>query len=68
MSNKVKMCDPDGGWRYGFPKALPDNHKDDDFDLRKWLVENGYPQSEIDYWLNSSLGYVPTRFWEEEDD
>jgi len=36
--------DPPSGWRYGFPKVLPE----DVTDTIKWLVENGYPQHEID--------------------
>ncbi len=41
---KVKMIDPPSGWRYGFPKVLPE----DVTDTMAWLVENGYPQKEID--------------------
>ena len=41
---KVKMIDPPSGWRYGFPKVLPENVTD----TIKWLLENGYPQHEID--------------------
>jgi hypothetical protein len=44
----AKMIDPPSGWRFGFPKELPDNVKD----VMKWLVENGYPQSEIDLFKN----------------
>ena len=40
----VKMIDPPSGWKYGFPKVLPD----DVTNTMKWLVENGYPQAEID--------------------
>jgi microsomal dipeptidase-like Zn-dependent dipeptidase len=54
----VKMIDPPSGWRYGFPKALPDPEP---VNLTEWLVENGYPQEEID-----SLGeYFFCRHWEE---
>ena len=38
------MIDPPSGWRYGFPKAIPNDVKN----VLKWLVENGYPQAEID--------------------
>ena len=38
------MIDPPGGWKYGFPKELPAGVED----TLKWLVENGYPQAEID--------------------
>lgn len=41
----VTYIDPPSGWRYGFPKAIPDPKPED---MRKWLVENGYPQWEID--------------------
>lgn len=41
---KILMCDPPSGWKYGFPKPIPEDVKD----LKKWLVENGYPQKEID--------------------
>ena len=41
----VKMIDPPSGWKYGFPKVLPDDVTNN----LKWLVENGYPQSEIDF-------------------
>ena len=40
----IRMIDPPSGWKYGFPKAVPD----DVADTMKWLVENGYPQKEID--------------------
>lgn len=54
---KVMMIDPPSGWRYGFPKVLPDGVTD----TLKWLVENGYPQKEID-----SYGqYFYCRHWEE---
>lgn len=38
------MIDPPSGWKYGFPKELPK----DTTDVLAWLVENGYPQKEID--------------------
>lgn len=54
-----KMIDPPRGWRYGFPKEIPDNVPN----VMSWLVENGYPQSEIDacgdhfycsYWIDDA--------------
>ena len=48
---KIKMIDPPSGWTYGFPKPIPEGVKN----VKKWLVENGYPQHEID-----SFG---KRFW-----
>jgi len=44
MKKTVRMIDPPSGWRYGFPKAIPNDVKN----VLKWLVENGYPQAEID--------------------
>lgn len=41
---KIKFIDPPGGWKYGFPKEMPREVTD----IRTFLVENGYPQSEID--------------------
>ena len=40
----VLMIDPPSGWRYGFPKVLPEGVDD----VMKWIVESGYPQHEID--------------------
>ena len=39
----MRIIDPPSGWKYGFPKPIPDEVKD----IKKWLVENGYPQEEI---------------------
>jgi hypothetical protein len=41
---KKHMIDPPSGWLYGFPKELPKGVED----VMSWLVENGYPQKEID--------------------
>lgn len=38
--------DPPSGWRYGFPKFFTEQPQD----FNKWLLDNGYPQSEIDLW------------------
>ena len=38
------MIDPPSGWRYGFPKVIPE----DVTDTIQWLLDNGYPQHEID--------------------
>ena len=61
---KVTMIDPDEGWRYGFPKRLPDELKGKD--ITSWLVQNGYPIEVIESWNKSSLGYMPIRTWETE--
>ena len=56
----VKMIDPPSGWKYGFPKVLPD----DVTDTLTWLVENGYPQTEID----AFGGQFVCRHWMEENE
>jgi len=54
-----KMIDPPSGWLYGFPKPIPEDIKN----VKKWLTENGYPQSEID-----ALGeHFYCRYWYEKD-
>lgn len=63
---KVLMCDPPSGWRYGFPKPVPEEYftLGEDFDLLRWLVSEGYPQAEID-----KLGKnFYCRYWETEDE
>ena len=52
------MIDPPSGWKYGFPKALPseaviyyggsDYGVKEDFNLKRWFIEGGYPEKEID--------------------
>ena len=53
----MKMIDPPGGWRYGFPKAFTIR---DGQSLREWLIENGYPAHEIDLFPPDQL---PVRIW-----
>tara|TARA_B100001093_G_scaffold69985_1_gene60472 strand:+ start:826 stop:1041 length:216 start_codon:yes stop_codon:yes gene_type:complete len=60
---KVTMIDPDEGWRYGFPKMLPNELKGKD--VTEWLIEKGYPIEKMEEW-NNTLGYVPMRTWETE--
>ena len=61
---KVLMCDPPGGWMYGFPKPIHEEFYilGDDFDLARWLVSEGYPEEEVDQYD----GNVPCRYWEVE--
>jgi hypothetical protein len=54
------MIDPTpAGWAYGFPRALPEEAvlgKGHDlfvapnFDLTKWVVEQGYPEENFQYY------------------
>jgi len=39
--------DPPYGWRYGFPKIY-----DSTKPLDIWLMENGYPQEDVNFALN----------------
>lgn len=41
---KGTWIDPSAGWLYGFPKIMPDYVTN----VKQWLLDNGYPQSEID--------------------
>ena len=54
------IIDPPSGWKYGFPKPIPKDRKKD---VLVWLVEQGYPQSEID----DSGDYFPCRYWKKEE-
>jgi hypothetical protein len=37
--NLVTMCDPPEGWKYGFPKPMPNNVEN----FEEWLRSEGYP-------------------------
>lgn len=61
MSKKVTMVDPPSGWRYGFPKSLPADYPEN-ASIKPWLIENGYPEWEID-----KMGdHFYCRYWEQE--
>lgn len=50
MNNKkktIKMIDVPMGWACGFPKPFPEDVQD----VKKWLLDNGYPKS-----LMASMG------------
>ena len=52
----MRMYDPPGGWRHGFPKEykpLPGES------LEETLIRDGYPESEL---FEGKAKYV--RFWE----
>lgn len=43
---KPKMIyDPPSGWKYGFPKEVPEDIKD----FKQWLIDSGYPEKDIDF-------------------
>lgn len=54
---KKTMIDPPSGWKYGFPKVIPLEYLNRTLE---WLVENGYPQKEID----SCGKHFYCRYWE----
>ena len=49
--------DPPSGWKYGFPKVW-----NGEGNMRDWLIDNGYPQREID----SCGDYFFVRMWDVE--
>ena len=51
--------DPPSGWKYGFPKVW-----NGEGNMTDWLIENGYPQKEID----SCGDYFFVRQWPMEQD
>jgi hypothetical protein len=54
------IIDPPSGWKYGFPKPIPEDRR---YDSLTWLVEQGYPQHLID-----ELGeHFYCRYWEQPD-
>lgn len=58
--SKVKMIDLASGWKYGFPKQLPEGILEEgESKLLEWLINEGYPQSEID----DSRGPILFRIW-----
>jgi hypothetical protein len=38
------IIDPPSGWKYGFPKPIPEEVTD----LGEWLVEEGYPEELVE--------------------
>ena len=57
---KVTMIDPPMGWKFGFPRVLPEGVEIS----HAWFVEQGYPQAVID----AHGKYFHWRVWEEEVD
>jgi hypothetical protein len=61
---RVLMIDPPSGWLYGFPKPVHEEFHilGSDFDLAKWLIDEGYPEEDI------ALALKHSRYWEAEVD
>lgn len=47
--------DPPGGWRYGFPKKIPDGV----INQREWMIAEGYPKEVMDSYGDSFF----CRYW-----
>ena len=61
MGNKL-MCDPPSGWKYGFPREVPQEYQKENF--FDWLAMCGYPTE-----LRESFGeHFYCRFWEENEE
>jgi len=58
---KRLIVDPPSGWRYGFPKEMPQGMTIEE--ENQWFLENGYPQKLID---DGMLKYC--RMWYSEDE
>ncbi len=54
------IIDPPEGWKHGFPKILPKHLVGNLGDIPAWLIENGYPEEDIELALKYS------RLWERE--
>lgn len=57
------MIDPPDGWRFGFPKVIPDDVED----VEMWLIFNGYPNTEVIKWAKQ-FSHVPCRYFYVEDE
>jgi len=44
-NNKVLWIDPPEGWRYGFPRELPEGIEGDA--IIEWMIECGYPKEKM---------------------
>jgi hypothetical protein len=58
VGSKKKIIDPPSGWKYGFPKEIPENVTTLE-DFKEWFIKNGYPEKDIELALKYS------RVWEE---
>lgn len=64
MKNKtVTIVDPPEGWRFGFPRQMPNSiDQNDPKQIRAWMLDCGYPEKIM-------LGYgeyFHYRVWQEE--
>ena len=59
---KKTMIDPPSGWKYGFPKPMPEDVEN----VREWLIEQGYPEEIIKAFEVAGVWHYRT--WEQTDD
>ena len=59
QSIMVLVVDPPEGWRFGFPKIVPEWLKPEDMDA--WIVQQGYPRS-----IRDSHSELTFRLWYKE--
>lgn len=52
----ITYVDPPSGWKFGFPKILPEG-----VDYREFLIANGYPERDLELALSYS------RYWTKEE-
>jgi len=45
-TTKVLWIDPPEGWRYGFPREVPEGIEGDA--INEWMIEIGYPKEKIE--------------------
>ena len=58
---KALIIDPPSGWKYGFPKPVPQDVLKDDERLAIWLMLQGYPEKD------TPLAIKYSRYWEIEE-
>lgn len=58
--DKKHYIDPPSGWKYGFPKIIPESIlKGSQEDFKNWLKDNGYPEKDLD------LACKYSKYWDE---
>jgi hypothetical protein len=60
-NKKIIWIDPPSGWKYGFPKCIPANEFEAIFNMKEWIIQNGYPR-ELILEFGDQFHY---RIWEE---
>lgn len=50
---KLVCCDPPSGWKYGFPKKVQLSIVNDTEKFKRFLLESGYPEKDIEFALKN---------------